>query len=140
MLLHFFGAVLAMSNGMGASQSRSCSDDRRGALRYKLNWAVRVVAKNRLDDHNGEVSTLHDLSSTGALAYLNRHFELGERVFVFVRLPFKKESWMTYSATVVRVVQQAIGTGVALKFDTARPAFTKSPLDSRHHHDFPLGT
>ena len=120
-------AVWAMSDGMGVSKARSCPNDRRGAYRYKLNWAVRVISRNCLVDPSEEAATLRDLSSTGALTSLKTSLRLGERVFFVVKLPFQKETWMSYFATVVRVDERADGARVALKFDTSRPEFTNIP-------------
>jgi c-di-GMP-binding flagellar brake protein YcgR len=124
-----------MSNGMGALKARSCPDDRRGAYRYKLNWEVRVISRDRLARASEVSATLQDLSCTGALTYLKTGLRLGERVLVVIKLPLQRESWMSYWATVVRVDEQGNYARIALKFDTSRPEFTSIPVDS-----FQLGT
>lgn len=111
-----------MSSGMGTSKARNCHDDRRGAHRYKLHWEVRVIGTERVSERE-PVATLRDLSSTGALLHLETSLRLAERVYVLVKLPFQNETWMRYSATVVRVIDETKGVNVALKFDTSRPEF-----------------
>lgn len=111
-----------MSSGMGTSKARNCRDDRRRAHRYKLNWEVRLIAKERIAERE-LIATLLDLSSTGALIHLETMLRLAESVLVFVKLPFQNETWMSYSATVVRVTEDTKGAGVALRFQTSRPEF-----------------
>lgn len=120
-------AVRAMSNGIGVSKARRCPNDRRGAYRYKLNWAVKVISKDCIADPPEEAATLRDLSCSGALTSRKTSLRLGERVFFVVKLPFQKETWMSYYATVVRVDEQADGVRIALKFDTSRPEFRNIP-------------
>ena len=118
-----------MSDGKGSLRARSCHSDRRGAYRYKLSWPVRVISQDTSGWPSEEAAKLQDISCTGALTYLKTSFRLGERVFVVVKLPFQQETWMSYSATVVRVDEQTIGARIALKFDTSRPEFTSIPAE-----------
>jgi hypothetical protein len=70
-----------------------------------------------------EVTTLRDLSSSGAYAYVSAGLQVDAKLSISIKLPIEKETWMTYSATVVRVEKTASGTGIAFKFETSRPGF-----------------
>ena len=110
-----------MSSPMIAFKAKNCLYDRRVAQRYKLDWAVRILAKDRAEPE--PLATLRNLSSTGALVYLDNELRVGDRVDILVKLPFQNEIWMSYSATVVRVTKEIAGVSSALKFDTSRPDF-----------------
>jgi hypothetical protein len=110
-----------MSSAMVTLKTRNCLDDRRVAHRYKLDWAVRILAKDRAEPE--PLATLRNLSSTGALIYLDTELRVGDRVFILIKLPFQNEIWMSYSATVVRVMNETTDISAGLKFDTSRPDF-----------------
>src|SRR6266480_1070480 len=116
------GGGTAMSDGMGPSNRPI---DRRGARRYSLSWVAKVIPEDSADEGE-QVATLRNLSSTGALAYLKTSPRLGQRLLVSFKLPFEKETWMRYSATVVRVKEEAVGADVAVKFDKRRPEFANT--------------
>lgn len=123
-----------MSDQLGTSMAQSCAIDRRGAHRYNLDWPVRLKT-GAAPDILAEVATLRNLSSTGALLSLKSNPILGERVSIFIKIPFDKEEWMSYSATVVRIKKDSKTVSVALKFDTSRPRFElfKSDFDRNDH-------
>ena len=54
---------------------------------------------------------LRDLSSTGAFAYLQNPLGLGAKLIISVKLPVEAETWMLYSASVIRVERGIIGVG-----------------------------
>jgi len=116
------GGVM-MSNGAGLSKTRTGAMDRRGARRYTLDWVVKLIAEGSVREI-AQIATLQNLSSTGALTSLQTRPRLGEKVIISFKLPFEGESWMRYSATVVRVEKQTNGVNVAVKFDNSRPEFT----------------
>jgi hypothetical protein len=72
-----------------------------------------------------QAAMLRDLSSTGAFAYIPTPLRLGAKLYVSVKLPVEKETWMIYSAAVIRVERGMIGAGIAVKFDSSRPRFAK---------------
>lgn len=115
-----------MYEGIQALNEDPCLNERRRARRYKVNWQVRVVgadASARLFD---ELTRLRDISVGGAFAYFSSAIEVGSRVSVTIKLPSVTETWMSYTATAVRVDVGFEGNGVALQFDSARPEFKKS--------------
>lgn len=108
------------------SKARAWRHDRRKARRYKLNWPARIRCVDTGAICFDEVSTLIDLSSRSAFAYLAHDPVVGSKLSISIRLPVKKEAWMSYSGTVVRVVVNPSGeSGVAIKFDRSRPEFAK---------------
>jgi len=111
-----------MSDGVGPSNRPI---DRRGARRYSLSWVAKVIPEDSADEGE-QIATLRNLSSTGALAYLKSSPRLGQRMLVSVKLPFENETWMRYSAIVVRVREETAGAYVAVKFDQSRPEFAKT--------------
>lgn len=118
--------VLLMSDGEFGARVLARPNDRRMARRYKLNWPVRLRGDDSGGAHLDETSILRDLSATGAFAYVSRSPNLGSRMSISIRLPFKKGTWMIYSGTVLRVERGPSGIGVAIRFDTSRPEFAIS--------------
>lgn len=97
--------------------------ENRRTRRFKVQWAVEVKGT----DHRGESFSgsgmLDNLSSTGAFIYLARPLRVGTRLDIWIKIPFKKENWMKYSAEVVRVERAAPTFGIAMAFDNVRPVF-----------------
>ena len=110
-----------MSDGCGALKPFTRPANRRVARRYSLNWHIRVVGEDSFE----EAGALHDLSSRGALVNLKRSPTLHSRILVSIRLPGEAESWMKYSALVVRIEERGALDRVALRFDSSRPEFEK---------------
>lgn len=99
--------------------------ERREARRFKVGWEVTVKGTDGQGASFGEAARLANLSSNGVFLYLKKPIEIGARLEVWIRIPFKKENWMKYSAEVVRVENCSTEVGVAMRFDTARPQFGK---------------
>ena len=97
--------------------------ERRGARRFKVGWEVTVTATNGGGEIVDETGRLENLSSSGAFLFLTRCLDPGTKAEVCIRVPFKRENWMKYSAEVIRSEQMSAGVGIALRFDTARPMF-----------------
>jgi len=97
--------------------------ERRGAKRFEVEWDVNVRGTDSGGVSFEEAGALNDLSSNGAFLYLSRQVKVGHRLEVRIRVPFKRENWMKYSAEVVRVEEATPRFGVAMKFDTPRPTF-----------------
>ena len=96
--------------------------ERRKGRRFKVSWPIRVRAQDP-DYGIDEVTTLRDLSSRGAYAYISSCPQVGARLTISIRLPIENNIWMSYSAIVVRVDKIGSGAGIAFLFDTPRPAF-----------------
>jgi hypothetical protein len=97
--------------------------EQRGARRFKVGWEAAVKGTDAAGASFGETARLENLSSYGAFLYLKRLVSVGARLELRIRVPFKKESWMRYSAEVVRVEDGAAEVGVAMRFESARPRF-----------------
>lgn len=99
------------------------SDERRTARRFPVAWAVVIKGKDQAGERLNATGTLQNLSSKGALFFLPKHIGLGTRLQVEIRVPMKANSWMKYSAKVVRVERIKSRYGVAVAFPTAKPTF-----------------
>jgi hypothetical protein len=97
-------------------------EERRNARRFQVNWGVNVRGTDETGSGFDEPGTLENLSSLGALLYLPRLVNLGERLELQINVPFRG-NLMKYAAQVVRLDQENTEAGVALKFDTSVPVF-----------------
>jgi PilZ domain len=105
-------------------------EDRRKARRFRVGWDVAVKGTDRTGRGFVEIGVLGDLSSVGAFLYLPKAVPIGAMLELRVKVPFKKNNLVTYTAQVVRVRNLSVDNGVAerldaiaVKFDTARPVF-----------------
>jgi PilZ domain-containing protein len=98
-------------------------EDRRNARRFQISWEVAVKGTDEAGKRFDVAGTLENLSSLGALLHLPRCLNLAERLELQIKVPFKKNNWMRYTAEVVRVEQTSAGAGVGVRFDTAVPGF-----------------
>jgi hypothetical protein len=97
--------------------------ERRKARRFGTAWEVTVRGTDSTGLAFNEAGSLENLSSTGAFLFLRTRLQVGERVDILIKIPFKRENWMKYSAEIVRVVEADSKRGVGMRFDTPRPAF-----------------
>jgi len=97
--------------------------DRRLARRYSLNWMVKIRVIDRTAGRSVETGELRSLSSTGAAIRMSRALEVGARLEVLIRLPFEPEKWIKYCGEALRAQVADSQTEVAIRFDSARPAF-----------------
>ncbi len=121
MLIRNFSPAYRVRWAVMAKSNRG--SERRDARRYQVGWDVAVKGTDQSGTGFDEAGILEDLSSAGAFLYLPRRVQLGARLEVRIKVPFKKNNWMKYSAEVVRVKKATGNTGVAVRFDTARPVF-----------------
>ena len=97
--------------------------ERRRARRFQVNWEVSVKGEDLTGLSFDEAGRLENLSSSGAFIYMTKTPRLGAKLDVWIKVPFKKENWMKYSAEVLRVESVSDRVGVAMKFDSIRPNF-----------------
>jgi PilZ domain len=112
-----------MTKRLGSRREETGRQERREARRFDAAWEVSITGTDSSGSSFSETGTLENLSSTGAFLFLNRKFEVGERVEVLIKLPFKRDNWMKYSAEIVRVEAVPSKIGIGMRFDTPRPAF-----------------
>jgi hypothetical protein len=107
-------------------------EDRRKARRFRVGWDVAVKGTERTGRGFVEIGILGNLSPVAAFLYLPKAVPVGARLELRVKVPFKKNNVMTYTAQVVRVRNRGVDNGIAVrfdgiavKFDTARPVFNE---------------
>ena len=98
--------------------------ERRRARRFKVGWEVSVKGTDDFGLSFDETGVLENLSSTGAFFYLTKPLRIGAKLEVSIKVPFRRENWMKYSAEVVRIESSTKRIGIAMKFDTVRPSFS----------------
>jgi hypothetical protein len=95
--------------------------ERRNGKRFAVNWPIKVECGDGKTPISGE-GRLLNISSGGALFDLPGPVQQGMRLDVYIKLPFKKENWMKYTAEVLRV-EGGSPPRAAVKFEGARPSF-----------------
>ena len=95
--------------------------ERREGRRFQVDWAIKVERSE--GDGFSEEGVLLNISSGGALVFLTKPLSVGTRLDVHIKLPFKKNNWMKYSASVIRVKKEKTRFAAAVKFEGARPVF-----------------
>jgi hypothetical protein len=86
-----------------------------------VNWPIKVESGDGKTAISGE-GRLLNISSGGALFDLPGPVQQGMRLDVYIKLPFKKENWMKYTAEVLRV-EGGQPPRAAVKFEGPRPHF-----------------
>lgn len=98
--------------------------ERRRARRFRVGWDINVKGTDDAGLSFDEAGVLENLSSTGVFFYLPMPLRIGARLEVSIKVPFRRENWMKYSAEVVRIESGAKRIGIAMRFDTVRPSFS----------------
>ena len=98
--------------------------ERRRARRFRVGWDINVKGTDDAGLGFDEAGVLENLSSTGVFFYLSRPLRIGTKLEVSIKVPFRRENWMRYSAEVVRIESGSRRIGIAMKFDTVRPSFS----------------
>ena len=101
------------------------SQERRTGRRFAVGWPTRLTGIDETGAGFDQEVSLTNLSSGGAYLTFAKQVQVGTRLEVLIKVPFKRESWMRYSGLVVRVDQSSANPGVALRFDGFRPAFAQ---------------
>ena len=92
--------------------------ERRHGRRFQVDWAIKVEG-----ERFNEEGILQNISSGGALVFLSKPPSVGTKLNVHIKLPFKKNNWMKYSALVIRVKEEKASFAAAVKFEGAKPVF-----------------
>jgi hypothetical protein len=86
-----------------------------------VDWPIKVEGGDAERLISGE-GRLLNISSGGALVDLAGPIRQGMRLDVYIKLPFKKDNWMKYTAEVLRVEEGELRRA-AVKFEGPRPRF-----------------
>jgi PilZ domain-containing protein len=104
---------------------RAALIERRIGKRFDVHWPVRVEGGDG-DQLISGMGTLRNISSGGASFELPREptapVSAGMELDVYIKLPFKKDNWMKYTAKVLRV-EDGDRCAAAVRFEGARPKF-----------------
>jgi hypothetical protein len=98
-------------------------EERRRGNRFQIGWPIKIEGKETGGNRFDAAGVLRNLSSGGALLLLSNPIREGVRVDLYIKLPVKRQSWMRYSCSVVRVERDISSFVAAVRFDTARPEF-----------------
>jgi hypothetical protein len=97
--------------------------ERRSAHRFELRWPVRINGVESAGLPFEATGTVENISSRGALVYIERSPQVGSQLNVSIKVPFKRERWMQYTAEVMRVEDKDDRTEVAIRFSDPKPGF-----------------
>jgi hypothetical protein len=97
--------------------------ERRTGRRFHVQWPARIGGVTGAGESFDEPGALKNISSGGAFLYITSPVEVGAKLDVFIKVPFRGEEWMLYRAEVLRVECSASQFGVALKFFSFKPEF-----------------
>lgn len=111
---HSVGAWLIQTGGRPLTE-------RRTGKRFAVDWPIKVEGDDGKRVISGE-GRLLNISSGGALFDLAGPVCKGMRLDVYIKLPFKKDNWMKYTAEVLRV-EDGESRRTAVKFEGPRPHF-----------------
>ena len=95
--------------------------EKRNSKRFQVDWPIKVEAKE--GEEFTEEGVLQNISSGGALFLLSKPLAAGTKLRVSIKLPFKKNNWMNYTAYVLRVEDDGQKFAAAVKFEGAKPQF-----------------
>jgi hypothetical protein len=112
-----------MSYQLAISTWEVSLSERRRARRFAVGWPVKVEGNDTAGQNFEETGKLQNLSSAGALISIAGSLQIGSTLEVLIKIPLKKDSWMKYSAEVVRVEASRPESAVAIRFFTFRPKF-----------------
>jgi len=97
--------------------------ERRSSTRFEVKWNAAVKTEDKGGNVTCEAGTVENLSSFGAFLFLQNPRALGEKIRLEIRIPLRSDNWISYNAEVVRLEANQNSTGIAVRFDTARPHF-----------------
>src|SRR5215216_587982 len=97
------------------------SGERRKARRFEVDWQTGIEVSKRDGNSFNERTRLKNVSSTGAYFELNMRLQKGAELKVSIKAPLSENTWMIYSAKVVRTARLRRGNGIAVLFQELRP-------------------
>jgi c-di-GMP-binding flagellar brake protein YcgR len=117
---------------MEEAHSKVGPEERRVSKRFRLRWRAKIKGVDS-SGRRFEVSCLlEDISSGGAYMLVEKpdlfksgQIAIGSKLEVAIRIPLKKERWMSYAAEVVRAESLISAIGLGVRFSGHRPTFQK---------------
>jgi hypothetical protein len=101
--------------------------DRRKSKRFEVHWLATLRGSNAEGVSFEHVTSVQNLSSMGAFLKLGDDFEglipPGSRIEIAINVPLKKQNWISYAGSVIRVESERGSRGVAVRFDHPKPVF-----------------
>jgi hypothetical protein len=97
--------------------------ERRRARRFQVAWPVIIKGCDSKGLKFEEKAALENLSSSGAFVHLNHPVPVGATLDLSIKIPMKKENWISYSAEVVRSDPEPSGVALAVRFKSFHPVF-----------------
>jgi hypothetical protein len=88
-----------------------------------VKWPFQIEGVDRHGHAFWANGVLQDISARGSSGYCFDPPELGTRVMVSIKVPFKGERYIRYLAEIIRVEEGQSRTFIALKFESTRPIF-----------------
>ena len=95
--------------------------DQRKARRSNVEWTVIVKGRDGQGIGFEATGVLVNLSSRGAFIHLADHLDIGKKLELWIKVPFKDERWMAYTAEVVRSEDSLPDIGIGVRFTKLRP-------------------
>ncbi len=86
---------------------------------------VKVAGVDRDGIPFQSTGILCNISVGGAFAQINRGLCPGVSVEVAIELPLTGDRWMSYPAEVIRAESNESGAGIAIRFTSGWPVFTR---------------
>jgi hypothetical protein len=124
------------ARGFVTTQEEEVMKERRRSRRSVVTWRVLVGVRNPESPHAGGSGVLVNISSSGAMLFLDHLLDCGQKVDLWIRLPYETERWMKLAAEVVRIEGSSPLYRIAVRFSNTRASFfntvlhTATPLES----------
>jgi hypothetical protein len=101
--------------------------DRRKSKRFEVRWEATLKGSDAEGISFEHVTSVQNLSSMGAFlkvgADFNAQIAPGSRVELAISVPLKKQNWIIYAGSVIRVEADRESRGLAVRFDHPKPVF-----------------
>jgi hypothetical protein len=95
----------------------------RRSRRFQFEWPIMVKGVDQEGQAFEAAARLRYLGSREACFYLVIPLDLHTELDLLIKLPMRRETWMKYNATVIRVDDCYRTFDIAVRFDTAKPQF-----------------
>jgi hypothetical protein len=112
---------------MPHKEAQTPAIDRRKSKRFEVGWEATLKGSDAEGIGFEHVTSVQNLSSMGAFLRLgvdfNAQIEPGSRIELAINIPLKKQNWISYAGSVIRVEADRGSRGLAVRFDHPKPVF-----------------